>query len=134
MGGLVRRRLANRLLELITDAYQVKESGRMGPDGVQWPDITEATKKRKKSDLIGVDTGELLASLMPGEGDEPSGAAKQVFESGPGWLMVGTEVAHAAGFHENRPLWPETLPAAWLAELQAEAMAAVGEELTNYVG
>lgn len=54
---------------------------------------------------IGRDTGRMLRSLSPGVDAQPSGEAEQVFRTGTGTVVVGTNVEYAARFAERRPFW-----------------------------
>lgn len=74
---------------------------------------------------IGRDTGALLRSLTPGvqrPGEaiqNPARQRNQVLEVGGGWVMVGSLLPYAERFHRVRPLWPATIPAAWMPEIVA---------------
>lgn len=93
--------------------------------------VLKSEGAKTKLDVLGgravqilTDTGRLLASLSPGiEGDPPARRAGQILDVGPGKITVGTNVEYAERHHRGdpskglpaRPLWPETLPDAWLA-------------------
>lgn len=70
---------------------------------------------------IGRDTGRMLRSLSPGVEDRPSGEPEQIFEPGPGVVIVGSNVPYFAAFHARRPVWPSdgSLPATWAAAVRA---------------
>jgi len=73
------------------------------------------------------DTGELFRSLTPGVEDRPSGADGQILRVAPGSVIVGTNKKpwHHKGIPGRlpaRPLWPEKLPVAWWAVINAAAL------------
>lgn len=82
---------------------------------------------------IGRDTGILLRSLTPGVEDRPSGASDQIFEVSPGLVIVGTNVPYASDFHRERPLWPETIPDAWMRAVNRAAARGISLGLAKMI-
>jgi hypothetical protein len=119
----INRLLAMQVLSIIKEAYVIKSRGGTDAAGEWWPDISEITKRIKKSDLILIDKSRLIASLSPIEGSIPDG---QVLNHRPDGFDVGTNIKSEKGVpypylhHEGkggmkkRRLWPE--PADWPAE------------------
>ena len=88
----IKERMAEVLLEKISDAYEVKMRGGTDEFGIQWPDLSPATIRRKGHATIMVEESELLASLQPG-----SGHPDQILRMGPGWLEVGSDRSTRSG-------------------------------------
>lgn len=75
---------------------------------------------------VGRDTGVLLNSLSPtGSGPGPGG----VLRTGPGAVVVGTNVPYARWFHAKRPLWPagRDWPPEWRRALQEVYLSGVAQ-------
>lgn len=123
----MQRRLGNALLKQIQRDFRTKALGYIGEDGIRWPPLKPATIAKKRGrwgNLILREEGDLLRSFTPGEGDQPSGVAGQVFEVEPGVVRVGTTEKpwHHRGIQGKlpaRPFWPldGSIPAAWWRHL-----------------
>lgn len=75
------------------------------------------------------DTNRLFRSLQPGIEDRPARGEGQVFDAGPGRVTVGSDVVYAARQHADRPFWPERLPPAWRAAINAAFARGVARAL-----
>ncbi len=66
------------------------------------------------------DTGLLLNSLSPGV---PGNVPDQIFRTGAGEVIIGTNRKGAARQHKTRPLWPDPAdwPDAWWEDIEATA-------------
>lgn len=71
-----------------------------------------------------VDTGQLRRSLQPGllaengpEATYQPADSEQLWDSQPTYIVVGSNVKHAAPNHKRRPLWPERFPADWWRQI-----------------
>lgn len=82
------------------------------------------------------DTSRYFRSLSPGVDDRPSGADGQVFETPPGRVIVGTNVAYAEHQAKMRPLWPAggKLPDAWWRHLMQVAVRGAMRAASLLVG
>ncbi len=129
----VQLRVGVAALTAIHDAFIVKSGGGTGSDGITWPPLKAAPAARSTGALV--KSGDLLRSLEPGYGDEPSGAADQVFRLEPGAVTVGTS-ERKADWHQfgtktipPRAIVPPDgeLPAAWEPAIEDAALAGVVE-------
>jgi hypothetical protein len=148
------------LLMMAREDYLVKARGGMGADGIKWESIqlrslrhrqrgglrTERKNRRHQTSSlkhandtsrriapsagdyeIGRNTDRLLNSLLPGSGQNIS-VEDAVVEA-------GAETTYAAYFDNRRPILPETIPPAWLEELerlvQSQAQSAIEKVLTT---
>jgi len=111
----VQQKVAGVLQGLILDAFQTKSRGGKGSDGIQWlPDKPE-TMQHKRSRLIGVESGGMLASLKVQAAGSHGGAA-----ASPDVTAAFT-ADHAMFFDQARQLLPDGLPQSWANALEAPA-------------
>lgn len=153
-GGTAARALMTRIgmtvLSRIKRAFVVKARGGTDDAGDRWAPLapytiamrgarTKAERARRMKNFdkysnrtveILRDTGMLLNSLTPG-----SASPHQVFNVGPGSVIIGTNRAGAADHHEGRPerglpqrrLWPDPRrwPETWRLDILEQAQAGV---------
>lgn len=116
--------------------YVTKARGGTGTDGVKWDPLTAATiRKRKRGKAkgkakfggaheIGRDTGLQLASLQPRH------AGNKTFE--PAAVTVLATRSYSVHFDKRRPIFPETIPAEWMADID-EQVARYGAQVLETV-
>lgn len=86
-----------------------------GADGRKWADDKPETKKRKKTNLIGVETGEMQRSLT-----------SSVNNRG---VRVEYTAEYAQYFDENRKLLPDKLPMTWENRVTKAAQRVIDNRL-----
>lgn len=139
--------LGVELLDHVRDAYVVKAGGGTGSDGISWDAIQVRSLRRrgrrhglaKKSQgakrtpqlgstgdprrkigpsagayEIGRDTGRQLASLQPGT----SGDGGESLTVDRDSVTVRARLSYSPYFDQQRPIMPETVPTAWLDDLE----------------
>lgn len=110
----LRRRNAVLLRRLVLDDFDLKSGGGRGVTG-RWRPISEETIRRKGSKRIGIEHGDLRASLVVrSEGDLA-------------WSAEFTS-EHAAFFDATRPLLPDGLPDVWDRQI-SESIVRWGEDV-----
>lgn len=122
----VRDAVAAVLLPLIREAFDLKSTGAVGPDGVKWPD----NRPPKSPTAIGIDTTRLIESFDPASPDS-------VVRIEGGTIVIGTAVPWGKWFHDGvpernqpaRPMWPEELPPAWVDAIRSATSAAILERI-----
>lgn len=135
--------LGIRVLSLAQEAFQEKSRGGTGSDGIKWAPLKPETIKRKNrrgkrnakrkttkggkkrptagSSQIGVDTGLMRASGMPGYNGNT--------EVGSTSVTVGYAMEYAHWFDETRKLLPATMPDEWQQALDESAQRFIDRNL-----
>jgi hypothetical protein len=134
----IKRRMAEVLLGKIHEAYQLKKVGGTDDLGVQWPELSPVTVRRKGHATIMVEEGDTLESLRPA-----SGHPNQILRLGPGWLEVGSDRSTPGGIpiislHSRshgrtpaRPILPADgveLPASWVEAMGQVLLEALTQQ------
>lgn len=102
-------------LKAIADEDFAKKSLGARSAGIKWKPLAASTVRRKRSTVIGVDTGEMKKSQ-----------SVRVNNRGV-TISYGTD--HAVFFDEKRPILPDDLPASWRKRLEKAGQQAMDRVL-----
>lgn len=98
--------IARTLKDMALAAFDAKAAGGTGSDGITWKNDRPETWSQKKTNRIGVESGEMRSSLKGTVGE--GGADVAIVFTAP----------HAKHFDRRRTLLPEKLPSAWNREVE----------------
>lgn len=139
-----RKLFASKLSQLLTKHGGNLADAKARAAAFAWTQLKSEGAKTRLETLGGRtvqmlrDTGELLNSFSPGIENQPSGAEGQVFRTGPGSVIVGTnkKTWHHRGVPGRlpaRPFWPEQMPPAWRAKLSETARRGLARIIRDLV-
>ncbi len=102
----IRGKIQVPLKRLVEEDFRIKSRGGTGAGSIKWRRLKQSTINRKNSDIIGIEFGDMLASLRV-----TSGGGQSVLE-------ISFDNEHAEFFDMERSLLPDGDVPQWLSELE----------------
>lgn len=124
--GPVRSKVAKVTKDLIVQSFAEKSRGAKGSDGITWAPDDPETTKRKRSDLIGIETGGLLNSLAVDDTKAFGGSSQPD-------VIAAFTAPYAEYFDASRQLLPDEMPWQWAEQIEAPVRDWMQAELQKQV-
>lgn len=103
---ILQRKVEPTIKQLVQEDFRRKSRGGAGADGRRWRNLAQSTIDKKKSDIIGIEFGDMYESLrvVPVKQNETM-------------LLISYENEHSEFFDEQRPLLPDGDVPEWVEKM-----------------